>query len=212
MSSRPLKPAAVYLRVSTSRQETGNQFEQIEEFARLKGYDVVARYEDTESGASNRRPAFQRLMRDAALSIHIGPRGRIRNWRTLLFWSLDRFSREGVFPTLQYLQQLDQNGIDFVSITETYLDTTGPFRGVLIALLAALAETERKRIGERVRAGLDRAKQRGAVLGRPRRELPTAKELQAEREAEKLSLAALAKKHRVSVNTLCRRFVEDDEV
>jgi hypothetical protein len=45
-------------------------------------------------------------------------------------------------------------------------DSAGPFRDVIISLLASLAQQERVRISERVRAGLTRAKQYGTRSGR----------------------------------------------
>ena len=41
----------------------------------------------------------------------------------LLFWTLDRFSREGICKTIAYLQRLDECGLSFKSFTESFLDT-----------------------------------------------------------------------------------------
>ncbi len=41
----------------------------------------------------------------------------------MVFWSLDRFSREGIRKTILYLQRLDALGVRFKSYTEAYLDT-----------------------------------------------------------------------------------------
>jgi hypothetical protein len=46
----------------------------------------------------------------------------------VLFWALDRFSREGVLPTLHHLQRLDSWGVAWRSYTEQYLDSTGIFK------------------------------------------------------------------------------------
>jgi DNA invertase Pin-like site-specific DNA recombinase len=85
----------------------------------------------------------------------------------LLFWALDRFSREGVLDTLVYLQRLTSYGINWRSHTEQYLDSCGAFRDAVLAILAAIAKQERIRISERTRAGLDRARERGTRSGRP---------------------------------------------
>ena len=84
------------------------------------------------------------------------------------FWALDRFSREGVLATLQYLQRLSGYGIGYRSFTEGYLDSCGMFKDAVIGILAVVAKQERIRISERVQAGLHRARAAGRVGGRPR--------------------------------------------
>jgi DNA invertase Pin-like site-specific DNA recombinase len=100
-----------------------------------------------------------------------------RKFDVLLFWSLDRLSREGVLPTLQYLNRLTGYGIGWRSFTEQYLDSTGMFRDAVISILAVIAKQERNRISERTKAGLERARAKGKTLGRPKSEL-TASEIQ----------------------------------
>jgi len=55
----------------------------------------------------------------------------------------------------------------YKSFTEQYIDSSGIFKDVIIALLSTLAKQERIRISERVHAGLARARQQGRVGGRP---------------------------------------------
>ena len=86
----------------------------------------------------------------------------------VLFWSLDRFSREGVLETLQQLQTLTSHGVEWFSYREEYLRSVGVFRDAVLAILAAIAKQERVRISERVQAGLSRAKAQGKTLGRPK--------------------------------------------
>ena len=86
----------------------------------------------------------------------------------LLFWSLDRLSREGSRKTIQYLTQLDDYGVAWHSFTEQYLSSMGVFSDCIISLLSALAKQEKIRIGERTKAGLTRARLNGKRLGRPR--------------------------------------------
>ena len=90
-----------------------------------------------------------------------------REFDCVLFWSLDRFSREGTLETLQHLQRLTSYGVAFKSYTEQYLDGTGMFRDAIIGILAALAKQERVRLSERVQAGLARARAEGRIGGRP---------------------------------------------
>ena len=86
----------------------------------------------------------------------------------VLFWSLDRFSREGVLETLQHLQRLTSFGVEWFSYREEYLRSVGVFRDAVLAILAAVAKQESVRLSERVQAGLSRARAQGKVLGRPR--------------------------------------------
>lgn len=167
--------AALYLRVSTradkrdddtarqrKRQDVENQRRQLRQFCETQGWEIVAEYIDEESGVKSDRAGFQRMWRDAAQ----------RRFDVLLFWALDRFSREGVLETLNYLQRLNSFGINWRSHTEQYLDSCGVFREAVLAILAAIAKQERIRISERTRAGLDRAREKGTrsgrAIGRPR--------------------------------------------
>src|ERR1700719_586240 len=148
----------VYIRVSTGKQETENQFNQLKEFARLQGWVVVAVYADQLTGKNSDREQFQRMFHDASQ----------RKFDVLLFWSLDRLSREGALETLQHLNRLTGYGVQWRSLTEQYLDSTGMFRDAVISILAVIAKQERVRLSERTKAGLERARKQGKVLGRPK--------------------------------------------
>jgi len=150
---------AIYTRVSgkSNRQETANQSLQLTEFCQRQGWEYVE-YTDRMSGTKADRAAFQRLFEDA----------RLKKFDLVLFWALDRFSREGVTETLNYLKVLDSYGVAWKSFTESYLDSTGMFKEAVIAILAAVAKQEHARLSERVVAGLKRAKREGKTLGRPK--------------------------------------------
>ena len=153
----PLR-VALYLRVSTTNgQETDNQRRQLRQFCQSQGWAIRCEYEDHESGSRPDRTEFRRLMQDAT----------VRKWDLLVFWALDRFTREGTLATLKYLELLEGHGVRWRSFTEPWIDSAGPFRDVVISLLASLAKQERVRISQRVRAGLERAKATGTRSGRP---------------------------------------------
>ena len=86
----------------------------------------------------------------------------------MLFWSLDRFSREGVRETLNHLERLTSYGVNYRSFTEQYLDSCGIFKDAVLAILAVIAKQERVRLSERTLAGLAKARKQGRVGGRPR--------------------------------------------
>ena len=150
---------ALYARVSTrdKGQETENQLFQIRDFATRQGWELSHEFVDHESGSDSDRPQFQEMFRLASK----------RKFDVLLFWSLDRLSREGVLQTLNHLNRLASYGIAFRSFTEQYLDSCGIFRDAIIGIMATLAKQERLRISERTRAGLATARLKGKRLGRP---------------------------------------------
>ena len=154
------KRALIYSRVSTQDQDAQNQVAQLKSYANAQGWHVVDALTDTCSGSTSatERAGFGKVL---ALAHQ-------RRFDILLFWSLDRFSREGSRKTIGYLTELEQFGVGWHSFTEPYISTLGVFSDAIIALLSALAKQERVRIGERTRAGLERARANGKTLGRPR--------------------------------------------
>jgi DNA invertase Pin-like site-specific DNA recombinase len=88
----------------------------------------------------------------------------------VLFWSLDRFSREGVSATLNHLERLTGYGVNWRSFTEEYLDSCGVFRDAVLSILATIAKQERVRRSERARAAITKLRRQGKTehLGRPR--------------------------------------------
>jgi DNA invertase Pin-like site-specific DNA recombinase len=154
---------ALYARVSTKDkgQDYENQLRELRDFVNRRasdGWVQVQEYVDKASGKSSDRPAFKRLFEEASR----------KEFDLVLFWSLDRFSREGVLETLQHLQRLSSYGVEWYSFREEYLRSVGVFKEAVLAILAAIAKQERIRISERVQAGLSRARAQGKVLGRPR--------------------------------------------
>ena len=150
---------AIYCRVSTRDrgQEFTNQLLALREFAAKQGWVIVNEYIDQQSAKDDDREQFRQMFQDASQ----------RRFDVLLFWSLDRLTREGVLETLQHLRRLTSYGVAWRSFTEQYLDSTGIFREAVIGILAAIAKQERVRLGERTRAGLERVRREGKRLGRP---------------------------------------------
>lgn len=172
---------AIYARVSTDKQDNENQLVQLREFAAKQGWSVVGEYVDRESGAKSDRAEFQRMFADASK----------RKFDLVLFWALDRLSREGVLQTLQHLNRLENYGVGFRSFTEQYFDSCGIFREAVISIMATLAKQERVRRSERTKAGLAMARSRGKRLGRP--QLRTDVVEIARLKSQGLSLRAIAR-------------------
>jgi DNA invertase Pin-like site-specific DNA recombinase len=148
---------AIYSRVSTLKQDTENQLVQLREFAHKQGWEIIHEYVDYESGAKAERAEFQQMFTDASK----------RRFDLVLFWALDRLSREGVLETLQHLNRLTSYGVGFRSYTEQFFDSCGVFKDAIIAIMATLAKQERVKRSERTKAGLARVKAAGKTLGRP---------------------------------------------
>jgi DNA invertase Pin-like site-specific DNA recombinase len=185
---------AIYARVSTKDkgQETENQAVQLREFAAKQGWTVSGEYIDRESGAKSDRSEFQRMFQDASR----------RRFDLLLFWALDRLSREGAFKTLQHLDRLESYGVGFRSYTEAYFDTAGMFREALVSIVATLARQERVRVSERTKAGLAVARSRGRLIGRPRLKVLPAEIAQV--RASGLSLRATGRQLSISEGSVRR--------
>jgi len=150
----------IYCRVSTKDkgQDVENQLRQLREFCSKQGWIIVHEYVDHVSGKRTDRQQFQEMFAAASR----------REFDVVLFWALDRFSREGVLNTLQHLQRLTSYGVGYRSFTEQYLDSCGLFKDAVISILATIAKQERIRLSERTVAGLERARAKGSIVGRPR--------------------------------------------
>jgi len=186
-----MSTAALYARVSTrDKQETENQLMQLREFAYKQGWKTLE-YIDRVTGKHSDRERFQQLFQDASQ----------RKFDVVLFWSLDRFSREGVRETLNHLNMLDSYGVAYKSYTEQYIDSCGIFRDAVISILATIAKQERIRLSERTIAGLERARKAGRIGGRPRLVVYRDKVVEM---AGEMTTREIADELRVSAASVCR--------
>ena len=150
--------AALYLRISTDKQDLENQFEPLKRLAKGRGLKVVQVYRDMATGKNSNRPALNKMLKDA----------HRHAFDVIVVWALDRLSREGMSRTVQLIEMLERIGIGVISYSEPYLDTTNELaRNILLAVVSTLAKAERERISERTKAGLARVKRSGKKLGRP---------------------------------------------
>jgi len=183
---------AIYCRISTNTQENENQLSQLRGFAASQGWKIKREYVDIATGKNSDREQFKALYKAASR----------REFELCLFWSLDRFSREGVLETLMHLQTLTRYGVGYRSFTEQYLDSCGMFREAVISILAVIAKQERVRLSERTIAGLQRARAKGRVGGRPRASCDPSEVLRL--KAEGKTLADVARVLKVSRSTVYR--------
>ena len=153
MSDR--KRAAVYVRVSTTEQETGLQETELKEYCERRGWTPILYRDHGQSGAKQDRPALSALLNDL----------RKRKIDIILIWSLDRLAR-----SLRHLLAISEEcrslGVDLVSLRQN-IDTTLPAGRLTFQILGAVAEFERELLRSRVGAGMAQARRAGKRIGRP---------------------------------------------
>ena len=154
-----MKRVAIYIRVSTSKQDTDNQRRELEAVAKRSGWQVVKVFEDAGiSGAKGRdqRPGLDAMMKAV----------NAREFDIVASWSVDRLGRS-LTDLLGILQGLHEKGVGLF-LHQQGLDTTTTAGKAMFQMLGVFAEFERGIIRERVNAGLARAKANGVKLGRRR--------------------------------------------
>ncbi len=137
-----------YARVSTHEQTLALQQDALQK----AGCDKI--FTDTISGAKTERPGL-----DEALTF-------LRPGDTLVVWRLDRLGRS-LKHLIDTITALHDRGIGFKSLTEN-IDTTTSGGKLIFHIFGALAEFERDIIRERTNAGLQAARARGKIGGRPK--------------------------------------------
>lgn len=153
MTNTPRR-AAIYARVSTGEQTPENQLRVLREVSDRAGWTVAAEYVETASGATSKRAGLEQMLADAAR----------RKFDTLLCWDVSRLGRSlrdlvEIFETLRALK------IDLV-IHQQGIDTQTPAGIAMMQMSGVFAQFERAMIVERTKAGMARARARGAQIGR----------------------------------------------
>ncbi len=154
--------AALYARVSTLDQEPENQLAELRRYVDARGWTAQEFIDKGISEAKSRRPALDSLIKDA----------KRRRFDVVVCWRLDRLGRN-LRHLILLIDELHALGVAFISLHEG-IDATTPAGRLQLHVLGAIAEFERARIAERVRAGLARARKQGRRLGRPQRPVPEA--------------------------------------
>ena len=152
-----MKRVAIYLRVSTSKQETSNQRRELEAVAARSGWQIVKVFQD--AGISGAKGRDKRPGLDALLKAVNG-----KEFDMVAAWSVDRLGRS-LTDLLGILQALHDKGVDLF-LHQQGLDTSTSAGRAMFQMLGVFAEFERGIIRERVNAGLARARANGIKLGR----------------------------------------------
>lgn len=150
---------AIYARISTSdgKQDLESQLIHLRRYAEARGWETYNIYTDMMSGAKSNRPGYQQMMNDATK----------RKFDIVLVFRFDRASRS-TKELIQTLETLRVLGIGFVSYSES-IDTNTAMGQMIFTIISALAQFERSLIQERVKAWLERARQQGKKLWRPKK-------------------------------------------
>lgn len=153
-----MKRVAIYLRVSTTQQNTELQIRELKKYCELRGWETPEVFEDKLTGANLNRPNFKILMEKC----------RRRELDIVCVWKLDRAFRS-LRDTVNTLHEFSELGILFVSLNDPGLDMTTAMGKLMVHIVGAFANFELDMIKTRVQAGINNARSKGKVLGRPRR-------------------------------------------
>src|SRR3954447_21712480 len=193
-----MKRVAIYLRVSTSKQDTDNQRRELEAVATRSGWHVVQVFEDAGiRGAKGRdkRPGLDAMLKAV----------NAREFDMVAAWSVDRLGRS-LTDLLGILQSLHDKRTDLF-LHQQGLDTSTVAGKAMFQMLGVFSEFERGIIRERVNAGLARARERGTKLGR-RTVKPSVEARIRELKAAGDGVHKIRKKLRIGASVVQRVFKE----
>ena len=175
-----------YCRVSTQEQNLDLQLDAM----KAAGIDPANIFTDKVSGATKDRPQFNELLK------------RLRSGDTLTVWKLDRAGRN-LKNLIELVEDLKRRGVNFVSLKEQ-IDTTTATGSLIFNMFAALAQFERDIISERTTAGLEAARARGRVGGRPSKDNAKIKAALSLYHAKTHTIPEITKQTGISKSTLYR--------
>jgi DNA invertase Pin-like site-specific DNA recombinase len=174
-----------YARVSTEDQVLDSQVDA------LKVAGVERIFADKITGTTRSRPELDRLL------------DQLRQGDVIAVTRYDRLARS-LRDLLDIVERVQARGAGFRSLAED-IDTTTPAGRLVFHVFASIAQFERERISERTREGLEAARKRGRVGGRPPAlSLSQRAEVRRMRDEERRPLAEIAQLFRVSVKTIRR--------
>lgn len=174
-----------YARVSQEDQSLDGQLDA------LKDAGAERIFADKITGTMRSRPELDRLL------------DQLRHGDVVTVTKYDRLARS-LRDLLDIVDTLQARGAGFRSLAED-IDTTTPAGRLVFHVFASIAQFERERISERTREGLEAARKRGRVGGRPPVLTKAQRvEVRRMRDEELRPLPEIAQLFRVSVNTIRR--------
>ncbi len=175
---------AGYLRVSRADQCFNRQIDGLKAICSEMHIEQI-------SATSRSRPVFDKLL----ASLEAGD--------TLVVWDLDRAFRSTIDAVTQ-AERLQKRGVGFQIVTLN-VDTSTPDGMLVYTVMAAIAEHERKRLGQRTKEGLAAARARGQRLGRPSKlSDDKIRSLKQQLDAKEANIRELAAQNNIHPWTLTR--------
>jgi DNA invertase Pin-like site-specific DNA recombinase len=189
------KRVALYLRVSTDGQTVETQRRDLIKLAELRGWEIVACYEDAGISGSkghDKRPGLNEMLKHA----------KRRKFDLVTFWAIDRLGRSTstVATTMDELAEADVGMFAF----KESMDTSTAHGRAMLEMAAVFARLEREMIRERVLAGLERARAEGKRLGRPQLDYKVKKRIAKALEKGEMGMMKIAVKFGVGTGTVQR--------
>lgn len=188
---------ALYARVSTGDKEQTpeTQLYALRKYCERVEWEIVEEYVDIAQAKDYRkRKAWQKLQKDA----------RQYKFRVVVVFKLDRAFRS-VRECENCLSDWQDRNIAFKCITQDVIDTTTAMGKFVLQVMAAAAELESSLISDRVKAGMERARNEGKHLGRPSKGITLDNIVNALKEGGNISAAARSLKiSRASIHRICR--------
>ncbi|MFJ4027263.1 recombinase family protein [Paenarthrobacter sp. NPDC089989] len=161
------------------------------QIATLKAAGAVKVYEERASGATEIREQWRACIED------------LKSGDTLMVSDMSRLGRSAV-DLADIVAALAGKGVRFRALAEPWLDTGSPCGQLILEIFEAIGRYERNRMSERTRAGLNAARARGRLGGRPpamtQNKLETARDLRL----KKMTLGEIASTLGVSISTVAR--------
>ena len=174
-----------YARVSTDDQSLDAQLDA------LKAAGAVKVFREKVTGSRRDRSQLEKLL------------DQLREGDVVVVTKYDRLSRS-LRDLLDIVGRVSDAGAGFKSIAED-IDTTTPAGRLIFHVFGSIAEFERERIVERTKEGLQAARKRGRVGGRPKAlSAKQLKEVVRMRDQEKRPLREIAELFKVSPMTIKR--------
>ncbi len=174
-----------YARVSTKDQNLDGQRDA------LAAAGVERTFADTITGTARSRPELDRMLKE------------LRNGDVVVVTKYDRLARS-LKDLLDIVDQIQAEGAGFRSLGED-IDTTSPAGRLVFHVFASIAQFERERIVDRTEEGLEAARKRGRVGGRPPALSPAQKaEMKRMRDEEHRQIPEIAALFKVSEKTIRR--------
>jgi DNA invertase Pin-like site-specific DNA recombinase len=180
-----------YIRVSTTEQNTARQ-EVI-----MENLKVEKLFREELSGKDTDRPQLK-LMMDF-----------VREGDTVVVESYSRLARS-TKDLLDLVEKLNQKKVLFISEKEN-IDTSTPQGRLMFTMFAGLAQFERECMLQRLREGIEIAKQQGKYKGRPKKKLENFTELYASVKNDEISISKASKLLGVSRSTFYRKMKEHED-